>query len=81
MSGACDRIPIEEPEASLCWFVDDLSIQTEGLNSDIVGGQMDRVSRLCLEILEDSLGLVVSRGIAGNKSIALHFKTEKLIRG
>ena len=71
MSGVCDRVLIEEPEASLCLFVDDMAIQVLGADARSVGACLERATQFCIAELEVGLGLVVSRGKANSKTVAL----------
>ena len=80
MSGVCDQILLESPEASLCLFVDDLTLHVDDANDDMTVAKINSISKRCISLLEEDLGLVVSRGSAGRKTVALHSGLNKFYK-
>ena len=72
MSGVCDRILVENPGVNLCLFVDDLTVHVEGPNDSVASARIIDVTQNCINILENNMGFVVSRGKAGSKTVVVH---------
>ncbi len=58
---ACDDILVMCPQVSLCLYVDDLALHAASTEGDVLQGLYDATERAVF-ILEDCLGLRVSRG-------------------
>ena len=71
MMDPCDNLLIEHPGLDLCFFVDDLTLHATGPREARVVRQFDIAMNSCIQALEQSLQLVVSRGQRDGKTIAV----------
>ena len=62
LMGPCDQLLVEHPQASLCLFVDDLTIHVQAANEAVVAILLQEATDSCIALLEGEIMAKVSRG-------------------